>query len=257
MRFVVYAAGAVGSVLGGHLALEKHDVILITREPHAKAIRDNNGLRMKSATADFSVPLRAATTLDREDVDGGTCVLFTPKSNDTPECTDLLSRVAAPETPIVSFQNGVSNEEVIAKSFSNVYGGVCRMTCSLLQPGQVSFRRIGRLVVGKYPKGAHNFAKKLGAILEDAGFEASVSNNIMCDKWLKLISNLQSGFNAIIEPRDHDSIEFTELKVGVLEEARRVLRAEKMRVKSCDGRDLAVDEVISELKKPKAPRLVS
>jgi 2-dehydropantoate 2-reductase len=254
MRFVVYGAGAVGGVLGGHLALNKHDVLLITRAPNVKAINENNGLRMISATGDYSVPLRAAPKLERKDIDDDTCVFFTPKSNDTRTCVDLLAKVAPREIPVVGFQNGVANEEIIAESFENVFGGVCRMTCSALQPGQVSFRKISRLVVGKYPKGTHPFPKKLASILEDVGFDVALSNSIMCDKWLKLIVNLQSGFNAIIETRDHDAVEFMELKIGVLEEATKVLRAEKMRAKSCDERDLSVDDVINELKKPKAPR---
>jgi ketopantoate reductase len=148
----------------------------------------------------------------------------------------------------------VSNEDIIAEIFGNVLGAVCRMTCSLLQPGQVSFRKSGRLIVGKHPRGAHAGAKKLVPVLSDAGFDASVSNSIICDKWLKLVVNLQSGFNAIIDVRDHDSIEFVELKVGVLEEAKIVLKAAKKRAKSCDDRDLSIDDVINDLRKPKAPR---
>jgi len=254
MRFIVFGAGAVGSVLGGHLARVKHDVLLIAREPHAAAITENKGLRMLSATGDYSVPLRAATRLVRDDIDDDTCIFFTPKSNDTKSCVELLSKAAPRETPVVSFQNGVFNEEILEKHFTNVYGGVCRMTCSQLQPGQVTFRKMGRLVVGKHPKGAHSFAKKLASVLEAAGFDTAVSNSIMCDKWLKLIVNLQSGFNAIVENRDHDTVEFMELKVGVLEEAKKVLRAEKMKARSCDDRDLSIDDVISELKKPKAQR---
>ncbi len=88
------------------------------------------------------------------------------------------------------------------------------MTCSFLQPGQVSFRKMGRLAIGKHPKGAHPFSKKLGAALEEAGFDVTVSNSIVCDKWLKLVVNLQSAFNAIIDPRDHDGVEFVDLKGG-------------------------------------------
>ncbi len=257
MQFVVYGAGAVGSVLGGHLALKKHDVLLVCREPHASAINDNNGLRMKSATGEYFADLRAVTTLSKGDLQDDACVIFTPKSNDTESCVKTLAAVVPPDIPIVSFQNGISNEEIIAATFENVFGAVCRMTCSQLQPGQVSFRKSGRLIIGKYPRGAHSFPKKLVPILDEAGFEASVSKSIICDKWLKLVVNLQSGFNAIIDPRDHDSMEFIELKVGVLEEAKKVLRAAKTRAKSCDDRDLSVDDVINELQKPKAPRPVT
>jgi 2-dehydropantoate 2-reductase len=254
MRFVVYAAGAVGGVIGGHLALKKHDVLLVCRKEHAEAIHEAQGLRMKSATGDYVVPLRATPLLAAEDLEETAAVLFTPKSSNTERCVEALSKVAPRDVPVVSLQNGVSNEETIARHFDNVLGGVCRMTCSCLQPGQVSFRKTGRLIVGKYPKGKDPFSKKLAGVMEEAGFDVSVSNSIMCDKWLKLVVNLQSAFNAVIDPRDHDSIEFIDLKVGVLEEGRRVLRADKMRFKSCDDRDLSVDDVIAELRKPKAPR---
>jgi 2-dehydropantoate 2-reductase len=257
MRFVVYAAGAVGGVLGGHLALSKHDVLLVCREEHARAVNEAQGLRMKSARGEYFAPLRAMPVLDAGAIDKDTCVIFTPKSNHTDACVKALAKVAPRDVPVVSFQNGVSNEEIIAREFENVFGGVCRMTCSFLQPGQVSFRKVGRLIVGRYPKGAHVFSKKLAAVLGEAGFDASVSNSIMCDKWLKLVVNLQSTFHAIIDTRDHDAVEFVDLKVGVLEEAKRVLRARRMKVKSCDERDLSVDDIINELKKPKAPRVPS
>jgi len=254
MRFVVYAAGAVGGVLGGHLALTKHDVLIVCRDDHARAIGEAGGLRMKSGTGEYLAPVRVAARVAAADFDADTCVLFTPKSNDTERCVEELAGAAPRDIPVVSFQNGVANEDIIAKRFENVFGGVCRMTCSFLQPGQVSFRRMGRLAIGKHPKGAHPFSKRLGAALEEAGFDVTVSNSIVSDKWLKLVANLQSAFNAVIDPRDHDGVEFVDLKAGTLEEAKKILRAEKMKLKSCDEREPSIDDVVNELRKPKAPR---
>jgi 2-dehydropantoate 2-reductase len=254
MRFVIYGAGAVGGVLGGHLAREKHDVLLVCREEHREAISEQKGIRMKSATGEYFAHLRAASTAIAGHFDDDTCVFFVPKSNDTAASVDRLGKCAPPDIPLVSFQNGIANEKVISEKFTNVYGGVCRMTCSFLHPGQVTFRKFGRLVIGKYPKGAHPFPKKLKKLLEAAGFETSVSNSIMYDKWLKLVTNLQSAFNALVDPRDHDSPEFVRLKLGVLEEAKRVLAADNIRAKSCDGKDSSINEMIDDLKKPHAPR---
>jgi 2-dehydropantoate 2-reductase len=257
MRFVVYGAGAVGGVLGGHLARDKHDVLLICREEHARVIREQDGLRMKSATGEYVAPLRASPVAKASDFDTDTCILFVPKSNDTPSCVEELAGCAPVDTPLVSFQNGIANEKTIAEMFTDVYGGVCWMTCSFLHPGQVSFRKFGRVVIGKYPKGAHAYAKKLGKVFESAGFQAAVSNQIMCDKWLKLVANLKSAFNALIDDRDLDSVEFNQLEIGVLEEAKRVLKAGNVRARSCDGKDFSVDEMIDDLKKPRAPRVPS
>ena len=51
MQFLVYGAGAVGSVLGGMLSVHRHDVCLVARESHAGAIAAG-GLRIKSATGE-------------------------------------------------------------------------------------------------------------------------------------------------------------------------------------------------------------
>jgi 2-dehydropantoate 2-reductase len=254
MNFVVFGAGAVGSTLGGILALKNHDVLLVCRKSHAQAIEEQNGLRMKSGTGDYFASLTSVEKLRKDAISEHTCILFTPKSSDTRTCLDQLSKVVPKEIPIVSFQNGVANEEIIADVFTNTYGGVCKMTCSFLQPGQVSFRKIGRLVVGKFPKGTDAFTKKLSGALNDAGFTSTVSRSILCDKWLKLAFNLHSSLYAIIEKRDHETPEFSDLKLGLIEEVKRVFRVSKIRAKSCDAQELSLDELISELKKPKAPR---
>jgi 2-dehydropantoate 2-reductase len=254
MKFVVFAAGAVGSTIGGILALKNNDVLLVCRKSHSQAIEEQNGLRMKSGTGDYFASLTAVDSLEKDSVGEDACILFTPKSNDTQQCVDQLSQVVPKDTPIVSFQNGVANEEIIAKTFDNTYGGVCKMTCSCLKPGQVSFRRVGRLVVGKYPKGSDAFTKKLADMLNEAGFSTTVSRSIQCDKWLKLAFNLHSTLYAIIEKRDHDSPEFSKLKLGLIEEVKKVFRAQKIRAKSCDSQELSLDEMIRELKRPKAPR---
>jgi ketopantoate reductase len=79
----------------------------------------------------------------------------------------------------------------------------------------------------------------------------------VCDKWQKLVVNLQSAFYAVIDSRDHDGVEFVDLRVGVLEEAKKALTACKMKIRSCDDRELSIEEMINDLKRPKAPRLLS
>jgi len=106
----------------------------------------------------------------------------------------------------------------------------------------------------KLAEGSDAFSKKAVEMFADAGLESVASRNIMCDKWLKLIVNLQSALNAIIDPRDHDSIEFIKLKVGLIEESEKVLRADRIKAKSCDEKDFSIDEMVSELTRPRAQR---
>jgi 2-dehydropantoate 2-reductase len=254
MNIVVLGAGAVGSVLGGLLALQKHDVLLVCRKQCESSIGENGGLRLRSPTGDYFAELRASSTMSAADFTSDTCVFITAKSYDTAACVDQLSAVAPEDVPVVCFQNGIQNEETVSAKFENVYGGICRMTCSMIQPGQASFRGFGRIVVGRYPKGTDSFLKKLAAAFGETGCQPCISRTITLDRWLKLAVNTQSAFHAIIDPRDHETNEFFELKAGILEETQKVLKANKIRPKSCDGKDMNIEELIKELRKPRAAR---
>jgi 2-dehydropantoate 2-reductase len=253
MQIVVYGAGAVGSVLGGLLSVQKHDVVLVCRKGHADAINEG-GLHVRSATGDYVSRPRATEELSGDDVAAGVCVLVTVKSHDTRGVANTLAGLLPRETPVVSFQNGMDNEASLGAHFDNVYGGVCRITCQMLQPGTASFRRKGRLVVGKYPKGSDSFARSLTRAFGAAGFDACLSRNVIDDKWLKLVVNAQSAFHAVIDPRDHDANEFFELKARIIEEARAVLKAARIRARSCDRNVSSIDEMIADLRRPRMPR---
>lgn len=254
MNIVVYGAGSVGSVLGGVLSLQRRDVLLVGRKPLVDAV-SREGLRIKSATGEHVAHPRAAVSLTRAGVGADACVLLAVKSQDVKDAVDAMVDTIPPETPVVCFQNGIASEDVAAKRFARVYGGVVRMTCSMVQPGHVSFRSLGRIVVGRHPDGLDALARSLAKDFAEAGFDAAASRAIGADKWLKLALNAQSAFHAVTDPRDHDANEFIDLNVAILEETGHVLTAAGIRARSCDGKDPSIDEMIAELKRPKARRV--
>jgi 2-dehydropantoate 2-reductase len=253
MQIIVYGAGAVGSVLGGMLSLHHHDVMLIGRQPLVDAIA-RDGLRIKSATGEYVAHPRASARLSIADLAPDASVFLTTKSYDVPAARDALAATIPNETPVVCFQNGVVSEDAVAERFASVYGAVVNMTCSMVQPGHVSYRAPGRVIVGRHPKGIDPRSRVFADAFGEAGFDAAASRAIGSDKWLKLAVNVQSVLNAAVDPRDHDANEFFELKVAILEEVKRVFKAAKIRARSCDGHDPSIDEMIAELKRPRARR---
>ncbi len=253
MQVVVYGAGAVGCVLGGMLSLHRHDVLLVGRAPLVDAVRDG-GLRLKSATGEYVAHPRVATSASASDFGSDTHVFFTVKSYDVAASASALAKLAAKSTPVVCFQNGVASEDAVAKHCERVYGAVVRMTCSMVQPGHASFHAPGRVVVGVHPKGVDDTVGELVAALRDAGFDTSASKSIVDDKWLKLAVNAQSVFHAVIDPRDQDENEFFDLKVAILDETRRVFKAAKIKARSGDGKDPSIEEMMAEIKRPRARR---
>jgi 2-dehydropantoate 2-reductase len=71
-----------------------------------------------------------------------------------------------------------------------------------------------------------------------------LSQCITRDLWLKLCINLMSAPNALIRREDHDTRDFVELKVRLLEEAKVALAGARIEASSCDGRDRSLDEEI-------------
>jgi len=252
MQFLVYGAGAVGSVLGGMLSLHHHDVWLVAREAHVDAITAN-GLRIKSDTAEYHAHPHAIVNLS-DRVAGAECVVLGVKSHDVPTAIEVLSTVVSASVPVVCIQNGVDAEKTTSAHFARVYGAVIRMTCSMVQPGHVSFQSGGRIVMGVYPRGTDAFARDFVGIITAAGLDAVATNDLMADRWLKVAVNVQSVFHAVIDPRDHDTNEFHALKAGILEETQQVFKKAKIRARSCDGRAPSIDDMIETLNRPSARR---
>ena len=254
MQFLVYGAGAVGSVLGGLLSLHQHDVCLIGRNAHVDAVAAD-GLRIKSTTGEYHAHPSASTALSAERAGTAECVVLGVKSQDIPAAVDFLAGAVSADVPVVCVQNGVGAEAGAAARFPRVYGAIIRTTCSMVQPGHVSFQTGGRMVVGKYPRGTDAFARAFAGLITAAGFDAVVTRDLMSDRWLKVAVNVQSVFHAVIDARDHDTNEFHALKAAIIEETRGVFKKAKIRARSCDGRDPSLDEMIEELQRPRARRI--
>ena len=61
MRFIIYGAGGIGCVIGGHLARTGHDVVLIGRPGHMEQINDH-GLRLVTPSGTHILRIPAVTS---------------------------------------------------------------------------------------------------------------------------------------------------------------------------------------------------
>jgi len=140
MRVIVIGAGAVGGTIGARLHQAGYDVALVARGPHGTAIR-NHGLVL--ATPHERVTLAIPVHPHPREItwrDDDVAVLAT-KSQDTEAAARHLVAAAGPDVPVVSAQNGVTNEATLSRWFAHVHG-MCVMvptdggsTSKRLQPG--------------------------------------------------------------------------------------------------------------------------
>lgn len=197
MRFIIYGAGGIGSIMGGHLARTGHDVILIGRPGHIKVINDR-GIRLITPTGTYILKIPAVTTPGQVSFAGEDIVCLCMKGQDTEAAIKDLKAVTA-DIPVFCFQNGVRNEEIAARYFSRVYGVMVRVGAVYLEDGEVIARRDppGWYIIGRYPRGTDKLIEAVAESLRVAGYLIKTTADIMPYKWGKLMANIGNAIGAI------------------------------------------------------------
>ena len=204
VKYVVYGAGAVGGVIGGHLFLAERPVSLVARGAHLAAIREG-GLRLDTATGMHPIVAPATDTAADLDWSPDTAVILAVKSHQAAQALADL-RVHAPlETPIICATNGVATEVAALRGFGRVYGLCVMLPATHLEPGTVVAKCAptpGILDVGRVPRGTDEITAAVAADLRAAGFESVERDDIMAWKRRKLLLNIGNGVDASFRAGD-------------------------------------------------------
>ena len=202
-RVIIYGAGAIGGVIGGHLSCVGKEVVLIGRPGHMNAIREH-GLRFITPAGTHILQLAAFTAPDQIDFGPDDVVLLCVKSQDTDVALRDL-RAVTEDVPVFCIQNGVRNEEIAAQYFPRVYGAAIRVGGAFLTDGEVIGRSdpLGVLFMGRYPTGTDDLVEAVAANLRAAEFLVFVTPNLMPYKYGKLMVNLVNAVGAITDAKDY------------------------------------------------------
>ena len=202
MRYVIYGAGAVGGVIGGHLHRADFPVRLVARGEHLRALQAE-GLKLDTAQGVHTLRIPASDSVAEVTWTEDTVVLLCVKSQQTATALDDLLAHAPADTPIVSVQNGVANEPAALRRFPRVYGVHVVLPATHLVPGVVvqdSATSPGVLDIGRYPEGIDEVATTVATDLGKAGFASEPRADIMAWKYRKLTGNLGNGVDAVATP---------------------------------------------------------
>jgi 2-dehydropantoate 2-reductase len=182
MKIAVMGAGAVGCYYGGMLARAGHDVVLIGRPQHVEAF-ERQGLRLE--TQSFDEYIRVPASTEGSAVQGAQLVLFCVKSTDTESGAAAIKPHLAPDTLVLSLQNGVENvDRLRALLPQQVVAAVVYVGTEMAGPGHVRHHGRGELVI-EPSKASEDVARALIA----AGVPTVISDNVRGALWEKLILN--------------------------------------------------------------------
>lgn len=225
-RYIICGAGAIGSILGAGLRRSGQEVVLVARPAHVQAIL-RNGLHVKFLEGDCRIEIEAVS--DPADIrpNGNDRLLLSVKTQHTETAAGRLAAVFPRSTPVISLQNAVRNEEILARHFQEVYGGLVDFSGTFIQPGRVVHTRNNLVAIGKFPKGLDPLAQSVAADLEQAGFQVERSKDVMAIKWWKLILNTANALLAILDCWLQKAVSDSEiypLMTAVFEESLSVVR---------------------------------
>ncbi len=188
LRFAVVGAGGVGGFFGAQLYHGGASVKFLARGAHLEAVKAN-GLTVLSRGTVINVPgdcfFDSPSGIGPVDV-----VFFCVKSYDTEESARAIAPLVHDGTIIISLQNGVDNEEVIARAIQRgtVFGGLAYIFATITAPGEITeWGGPKKIVFGPLHKQPH-LVQKGEAILEtvtSCGVDAELAEDVTAAIWSK------------------------------------------------------------------------
>ena len=189
MRVAVMGAGSLGGFYGALLARAGDDVTLIARGKHLDAIRAN-GITVKSKLAgDFTVPI--AATDEPASIGPVDLLFFCVKAFDLDQAAEAVRPLIGPETVVLPVQNGIDNEERLARVVGDraVVGAAVYVSNQIAAPGVVvQSGGPGRMLIGELDGGVSPRIERLRDHLRRAGIDAEAHPDIRVALWEKFVT---------------------------------------------------------------------
>lgn len=232
-NILVIGGGAIGTLLAARLGAAGHAITLLDR-PQTAAALQANGLRLVEADGRTLAPEVRVVSLADEAFGHASfdLAVLAVKAFDTAAAIEPLRPFLPATTPLLSVQNGVGNEALLAERLSGpILAGSLTTPVEVLAPGHVQVARAShRFAVAPW-RGAGQ-PEQVAALFTDAGFTVQTFDNGPALKWTKLLMNMLANAQPAILGLTPGQI-FAEASLGNLEvrawrEALAVMRAQNI-----------------------------
>lgn len=233
MRFLCFGAGAIGSYVGGSLALHGHYVCFYERPEPAARLQKSGLTLARGALARRVEKPQIVTSLDEVLTHGPfDAAILAVKAYDTASLMRSLTpyRMALP--PVMSLQNGVENEAMVAECLGSekVISGTITTAIGRKNLGEITVEKLRGMGLAD----EHILAPTLVAVLTSAGLRAQLFPNGAALKWSKMLTNLLGNASSAILDMSPAAIfahpGLYRLEMSMLREALQVMQAQHIPV---------------------------
>lgn len=179
--FAILGAGAMGSILGAHLARAGHRVAMLARGARAAQL-ETQGLRIQG----LAELVTAVTTLkDPRRLRSAGALIVATKTPGTAAALETLRHVQF--DVVASIQNGPLKNELLAAVFGpeRVLGALADTSGELLPGGAVLFTRNVNIMIGELSGAESARAQELARAIDASGVRAAATTAIVTLEWSK------------------------------------------------------------------------
>ena len=189
MRVGVIGSGALGLYYGALLQKDGHDVHFLLRRDYQAISRA--GLKVTSPHGDFHLT-KVNGYQSSQEIGPVELVLVGLKAYANDHLAELARPLVTPETTILTLQNGLGNEEVLATAFGgeHVVGGVAFLCCNRGEPGIVHHLDQGSIRIAEFAQGLSTRVKQLAENFNQAGIPCEAFSDLTRIRWEKLVWNI-------------------------------------------------------------------
>ncbi len=247
MKILCFGAGAIGTYVGGSLALAGEQLVFLEQPSTLEEIR-RRGLRLdlsrdprrRAMGASVLEPsMLAGVSSIRDAIRHGPydVALFALKSFDTQPALEAMRPFADQLPPILCLSNGVDNEPAISAVLGSdrVIPGTVTTSVGRRGPGDIVLERLRGLGIFA----GHSLSADLIAAASAALLNAHPFANASAMKWSKMLTNLMANpTSAILDMTPAEILadrRLYALEVGMLRECLAVMEAQSIPVVDLPG----------------------
>lgn len=196
-KILVIGAGAIGTYVGGSLALRGHQVVFLERPRNINQIR-NHGLSLKIQGKDLQVPDPVIASSMGSALQKGpfNFAIYALKSFDTEPFIKTILPFTDALPPFLCLSNGVYNEEILVKALGQerVIPGTVTSAVSRKDVGRITLERLRGIGVAA----DHPLSESISIMMNQAGLNPRLFSCPASMKWSKLLINLISNASSAI-----------------------------------------------------------
>ncbi len=190
MKIAVIGAGALGCLLAGLLKEADEDVLLIAHTSAQAALISSRGIRIRTDQGNRVVPVKITAHPVRNG--GSDLVIVAVKAYDTFSAARTAAYLVAPETIVLTLQNGLGNVEALAKyiDLRKIAQGTTTQASTSFDIGDIYHAASGPTIIGCVRRELVPQLDEIKRIFNHASIPTETTSKIEIAVWRKLLVNV-------------------------------------------------------------------